>query len=93
MRKTTHPEGHEVSGVVSGHARVLPGGPGGLVVEVNPGDVGLLPAGTGHCDLGSSADFVVVGAYPPSQAQLEQVACLSFPAQDPVQGNAGTLRD
>jgi uncharacterized protein YjlB len=97
-----HTEGHEVLGVASGHARLMLGGPSGHVLEVNPGDVLLLPAGTGHCNLGSSDDFLVVGAYPPGQhadicreapteAQLEKIETLSFPDKDPVQGLQGAI--
>lgn len=97
-----HTEGHEVLGIASGRARLMLGGPDGHVLEVSPGDVLLLPAGTGHCNLDSSEDFLVVGAYPPGQhadicreaptrAQLASIDTLPFPAQDPVQGSQGAV--
>ncbi|KFJ91687.1 cupin [Pseudomonas sp. 1-7] len=98
-----HTQGHEVLGVASGYARLMLGGPRGRVLEVSADDVLLLPAGTGHCNVESSEDFLVVGAYPPGQhadicreaptpQQLESIHNLPFPQQDPVQGLQGALQ-
>lgn len=98
-----HTEGHEVLGIASGHARLMLGGPDGFVVEVRAGDALLLPAGTGHCNLDSSDDFLVVGAYPPGQhadicreapnkSHLERIYELPFRNKDPVQRVHGAVR-
>jgi uncharacterized protein YjlB len=101
-----HSTTHEVLGVVAGTASVILGGPGGRRLEVRRGDVLVLPAGTGHFNAGSSADFVVVGAYPDGMrwdllrgdpAELDEaltnIEAVPLPAADPVSGRDGPLTE
>ena len=95
---------HEALGVARGRANVRFGGKLGKEIEVGPGDVVILPAGTGHQLLGQTRELTVIGAYPPSgkydlcrgsKAEhawaLGSIARVPLPATDPVFGAKGPL--
>ncbi|MFI5002665.1 MAG: cupin domain-containing protein [Reyranellales bacterium] len=100
-----HTSAHEVLGVARGRARVEFGGAAGREVDLEAGDVAVLPAGVGHRRVSGSRDLLVVGAYPegggntearrPQQvshgAAIAAIARTPLPAQDPVFGGEGPL--
>ena len=99
-----HATVHEALGIARGQARVRFGGDHGREFEIKAGDVAILPAGTGHQCLFASADFSVVGAYPPGpkmqvtqptpenhRKALETIPRVKLPTSDPVMGADGPL--
>ncbi len=100
-----HSTSHEVLCVVGGGARITFGGPEGETVEVQAGDVVVIPAGVGHRNEGSGSDFSVVGAYPRGQEDydlrtgeegerpevLENIRDVPTPETDPLFGEEGPL--
>ena len=99
-----HSIAHEALGIVAGTATVRLGGPGGRSFEVGSGDALVLPAGTGHCNEGSSGDLLVVGAYPDGRPwdirrgdpaehdeAVANIEAVPLPGADPVEGPDGPL--
>jgi uncharacterized protein YjlB len=99
-----HSTVHEALGVARGHARVRFGGDAGKELDIQAGDVAILPAGTGHQCLSASPDFSVVGAYPPGPKMqitrptpenhakaLTTIPQVKVPKIDPVMGADGPL--
>jgi uncharacterized protein YjlB len=98
-----HSRVHEVLGFARGRGKVQFGGRNGRALEIKPGDVAILPAGTGHRCLAASEDFLVVGAYPPNGTYdectttedrdnaLKAIPKVSRPPKDPVYGRDGPL--
>ena len=100
-----HSTSHEVLGVYSGAATLRLGGEHGKDVEVQAGDVIVIPAGVAHQNIGASNDFGVVGAYPegrkwdllrglPGERPKadHNIAALPMPENDPIYGVEGPLR-
>lgn len=99
-----HSTSHEVLAVVGGSASITFGGPEGETIEVKAGDVVVIPTGVGHCNVGSSGDFAVIGAYPDGRSWdvltgepderpevIENIRNVPLPGTDPLYGDEGPL--
>ena len=101
-----HSTAHEALGCYSGSAKVQLGGPNGITLTLEAGDVVVLPAGTAHKNLGDTSDFGVVGAYPRGQSYDmnsgregerpradKNIADVPLPEADPIYGPDGPLME
>jgi uncharacterized protein YjlB len=99
-----HSTAHEVLGIAAGSARVRLGGEGGQIVELQVGDVVVIPAGVAHKRESASPDLLVIGSYPRGQSPdhcraepgvhdgaVGRIARVPLPTADPVTGGAGPL--
>ncbi len=99
-----HSTAHEVLGIANGTARVRLGGAGGHTVELNAGDVVVIPAGVAHKREWASPDLLVIGSYPKGQRpdinraepaahdrSFANVARVALPECDPVTGRDDPL--
>ena len=97
---------HEALGIARGRARVRFGGDNGEELDLAPGDIVVLPAGTGHQCIWESPDLSVIGAYPPSgkydlcrgskferEQALLTIPQVPLPDTDPVTGENGPLTE
>lgn len=95
---------HEALGIYSGSALVHLGGEKGIKLEIQAGDIIVIPAGVGHKNLGSE-ELGVVGVYPggmrydlmrgsPGERPKadENIAVVPIPDHDPFLGkNKGLI--
>ena len=101
-----HGTTHEALGIAAGSATVQFGGERGVTLDIEAGDAVVIPAGVGHKNVGSSQDFLVVGAYPggadyymntgkPGEREraLENIARVPLPDADPIFGAGGPLTE
>lgn len=99
-----HSTSHEVLGIYAGSALVHLGGEEGEKVNVEAGDIIIIPAGVGHKNL-KSKDLGVVGAYPNGRSwdlnrglpgerpkADENIAALPIPDADPLLGPSDGLK-
>lgn len=101
-----HSNAHEALAIVTGGVRVQLGGEEGVQLDLHAGDVVVLPAGTGHRNLGAGTRLLVVGAYPDGSAPPDllhgapaererarhAIAAVADPERDPVTGGAFPTR-
>jgi uncharacterized protein YjlB len=99
-----HSTAHEVLVALTGSARVQFGGPNGITLDFEKGDVVIIPAGVAHKKIDESNGFACLGAYPEGQeydmhyGKPEErpdvdnnIRNVPLPENDPLYGSDGPL--
>lgn len=99
-----HSTAHEVLIGLKGSARVQFGGPNGITLPFEKGDVIIIPAGVAHKRIEQADGFTCLGAYPSGQEfdmnygkggerprTDENIRSLPLPENDPLYGFDGPL--
>lgn len=99
-----HSTAHEVLVALNGSARVQFGGPNGITLDFETGDVVIIPAGVAHCKIDGTKEFSCMGAYPEGQKYdmnygragerpgvEDRIKGVPLPEGDPVYGKDGPL--
>lgn len=95
---------HEVLVALNGSAQVQFGGPNGLSLSFEAGDVVIIPAGVAHKKVESTEGFACLGAYPDGRdydllygedgerpKADENIRRVPVPGNDPLYGSDGPL--
>ncbi|MBS1525919.1 MAG: cupin [Bacteroidetes bacterium] len=96
---------HEVLGIYSGETTLQLGGDNGVKLQIQKGDVIVIPAGVAHKNLRQENDISCVGAYPEGMdydmnygkagerpATDHNIHKLPLPKTDPVYGDGGLVQ-
>lgn len=99
-----HSTAHEVLVALKGSCRVQFGGPNGIALMFEKGDVVIIPAGVSHKKIDDADGFKCLGAYPEGQqydmnyGKPEErpkadnnIKKVPMPENDPLYGNDGPL--
>ena len=92
---------HEVVGIIRGKTILQLGGDDGIELNIQKGDVLVIPAGVAHKNLGNEKDAIAIGAYPGGRdydmnygkpgerpATDNNISKLPVPSTDPLFGKA-----
>ncbi len=100
-----HSNTHEVLGLGWGRVSLKLGGSKGQIVQLEAGDVVIIPAGVGHYAISEPTDYQFVGGYPNGHEwdlktgleeeerahMLRAISGVAMPEKDPIFGSEGMM--